>query len=114
MMIIINLILQLESGHYFSLAAGRSNQSVLQEINPGYSVEGLRLRLKLQYSGHIGKDPDAGKDQRWEKGMTEDEMVGRHHRLDGHEFEQNPGAGEGQGSLECSSPWGLKESDMTE
>ena len=114
MMIIINLILQLESGHYFSWAAGRSNQSVLQEINPGYSVEGLRLRLKLQYSGHLGKDPDAGKDQRWEKGMTEDEMVGWHHRLDGHEFEQNPGAGEGQGSLECSSPWGLKESDMTE
>ena len=46
--------------------------------------------------------------------MTEDEMVGWHHRLDGHEFEQAPGAGDGQESLECYSPWGLKESDMTE
>ena len=46
--------------------------------------------------------------------MTEDEMVGRHHRLDGDEFEQASGAGDGQGSLVCSSPWGLKESDMTE
>ena len=47
-------------------------------------------------------------------GMTEDEMVGRHHRLNGHEFEQAPGDGEGQGSLACCSPWGRKESDMTE
>ena len=46
--------------------------------------------------------------------MTEDEMVGWHHRLDGHEFEQAPGDGEGQGSLVCYSPWGLKESDTTE
>ena len=46
--------------------------------------------------------------------MTEDEMVGRHHRLDGHEFEQAPGVGNGQGSLECYSPWGHKELDMTE
>ena len=52
------------------------------------------------------KDPDAGKDLRREKkGMTEDEMVGWHHRLDGHEFEQAPGDGEGQGSLACCSPW---------
>ena len=46
--------------------------------------------------------------------MTEDEMVGRHHRLNGHEFEQAPGDGEGQGSLACCSPWGRKESDITE
>ena len=61
-----------------------------------------------------GKDPDAGKDWRQEeKGTTEDEMVGWHHRLDGHEFEQAPGVGE-QGSLVCCSPWDHKESDMTE
>ena len=62
-----------------------------------------------------GKDRDAGKDRRQEeKGMTEDEMVGWHHRLNGHEFELNLGVGDGQGSLMCYSPWGLKESDMTE
>jgi len=44
--------------------------------------------------------------------MTEDEMVGWHHQIDGHEFEQVPGAGDGQGSLSCGSPWGCKESDM--
>ena len=46
--------------------------------------------------------------------MTEDEMVGWHHRLNGHEFEQTPGGGEGQGSLACCSPWSQKESDTTE
>ena len=63
----------------------------------------------------IGKDPDAGKD--WgqeEKGMTEDEMVGRHHQLYGHEFEQASWIGDGQESLACYSPWGSKESDTTE
>ena len=61
------------------------------------------------------KDPDAGKDWRQEeKGMTEDEMVGWHHQLDGHELEQAPGVGDGQGSLACCSPWGCKELDMTE
>ena len=63
----------------------------------------------------IWKDPDAGKDwRREEKWMTEDEMVKWHHRLDGHEFEQAPCVGDGQGSLACCSPWGCKESDMTE
>ena len=63
----------------------------------------------------IGKDPDAGKDWRQEKkGTTEDEMVGWHHWLNGHEFEQVPGDGEGQGSLVCFSPWGHKELDMTD
>ena len=62
----------------------RSNQSILKEINPGYSLEGLMLKLKLQYFGHLmrkrrltGKDPHAGKQE--EKGATEDEMVGWHH-----------------------------------
>ena len=63
----------------------------------------------------IGKDPDTEKDWRQEeKGMTEDEMVGWHHWPDGHEFEQVLGAGDGQGCLECCSPWGRNESDMTE
>ena len=63
----------------------------------------------------IGKDPDAGKDWGQEKTvMTEDEMVGWHHQLDGHVFEWAPGVGEGQGSLACWSPWGHKELDMTE
>ena len=63
----------------------------------------------------IWKDPDARKDWRQEeKGMTEDEMVGWHHQLDGHEFEQALGIGDGQGSLVCCSPWGLKASEMTE
>ena len=55
----------------------------------------------------IGKDPDVGKDcGQEEKGMTEDEMVGWHHRHNGHEFEQALGIGDGQGSLACCSPWG--------
>ena len=63
----------------------------------------------------IWKDPDAGKDWRHEeKGTTEDEMVGWHYRLNGHEFEQALGAGDGQGSLACCSPWGHKESDTIE
>ena len=72
--------------------ARRSSQSILKEISPRCSLEGLMLKLKLQYFGHlmlrVGKDPDAGRD--WgqeEKGTTEDEMAGWHHRLDGHEFE---------------------------
>ena len=62
----------------------------------------------------LGKDPDAEKDWRQEKGATEDEMVGWHHLLTGHEFEQAPRVGDGQGSLVCCSPWGCKELDMTE
>ena len=61
-----------------------------------------------------GKDPDAGKDGKQEKGMIEDEMVGWHHQLDGQEFEQALGVGDGQGSLACCSLWGCKESDTTE
>jgi len=63
----------------------------------------------------IWKDPDAGKDwRREEKGTTEDEIVGCHHQVNGHEFEQALGAGDGQGSLACCSPWGHKELDTTE
>ena len=63
----------------------------------------------------VWKDPEAGKDWRWEKkGMTEDEMVGWHHWLNGHEFGQAPGVGDGQGGLVCCSPWGCKDSDTTE
>ena len=75
--------------------ARRSNQSILKEISPECSLEGMMLKLKLQYFGHLmrrvgltGKDSDAGRE--WgqeEKGMTEDEMVGWHHRLNGREFE---------------------------
>ena len=97
----------------------RSIQSFLKEINPEYSLEGLMMNLKLWTPGtkscFIGKDPDAGKDWRQEeKGTTEDEMVGWHHQLNGYEFEQVPGDGEGQGSPASCSPWSCKESDTTE
>ena len=62
----------------------------------------------------IGKDPNAGKYGGQEKGVTEDEMVGWHHRINGHECEQTLGDAEGQGSLVCCSPWGRKELDTTE
>ena len=102
--------------------ARRSNQSILKEISPEYSLEGLMLKLKLPIlespdvkSWLIGKDPDAGKDWRQEeKGTTEDEIVGWHHQLNRHEFEQTPGGSEGQGSLTCCSLWGPKESKKTE
>ena len=74
--------------------ARRSNQTILKEISPEYSLEGLMQKLKLQYFGHLTrrfdsleKDPDAGRD--WgqeEKGTTEDEMAGWQHRLNAHEF----------------------------
>ena len=78
--------------------------------------------VKLQYFGHLMPRTNSlektlieGKDwRREEKGMAEDEMVGWHHRLDGHEFEQTPGDSGGQGSLACCSPWGRKELDTTE
>ena len=99
----------------------RLNQSILKEINPEYLSEGLMLKLKHQYFGHLmqraesmGKTLMLGKiEGRGEKGVTEDEIVGWHHRLKGHEFEQTQEDSEGQGSLVCSSPWGCKESDVT-
>ena len=96
--------------------ARRSNQSILKEISPGCSLEGLMLKLKLQYFGHLmwRVDSDAGRGWGQEKGTTEDDMAGWHHRLDGHEFEWTLGVGDGQGGLACCDSWGLKESDTTE
>ena len=96
--------------------------SVLSEIAP---LIRQNLRKILHQFGLGGlfccclffyiKDPDAGKGwKQEEKGTTEDEMVGWHHQLNGHKFEQALGAGDGQGSLACCSPWSRKESDMTE
>ena len=101
--------------------ARRSNQSILKEVSPGCSLEGLMLKLKFQYFGHLMQRVDslettvAGRD--WgqeEKGMTEDEMAGWHHQLDGCEFEWTLGVGDGQGGLVCCGLWGHKESDTTE
>ena len=108
--------------------AKRSNQSILKEISPEYSLKGLMMKVKLQnfcclmwraqllgQSWLIGKDSDAGKDWRQEeKGATEDKLVGWHHWLDGHEFEQTLGDSEGQWSLACCGSWGCKDSDTTE
>ena len=101
--------------------ARRSNQSILKEISPGCSLEGLMLKLKLQYFGHlmqkswfIWKDPDAGKDWRQEEVMTEDEIVGWHHWHNGHGFGWTLGVGDRQGGMACCGSWGLKESDMAE
>ena len=77
----------------------------------------MMLKLKLQYFGHLMRNADSlentlmlGKNEgQEEKGTTEDEIVGWHHRLDGHEFEQAPGVGDGQGGLASCSPWGHKE-----
>ena len=98
--------------------ARRSNQSILKEINPEYSLEGLML--KLQYLGHLMWRADSlektltGKDWRQEeKRMAEDEMVRKHHWLNGHQFEQIPGDSGRQRSLAYCGPWGRKESDMT-
>ena len=102
--------------------ARRSNQSILKEISPGCSLEGLMAKAEtlILWPPHakswlIGKDPDAGRD--WgqeEKGTTEGEMAGWHHRLDGRESEWTPGDGDGQGGLACFDPWGCKESGTTE
>ena len=123
--------------------ARRSSQSVLKEIHPEYSLEGLILKLKLQYFGHLMRRTDslektlmlgkiegrrrgqqrmrwldgisnAGQDWRQEKGTTEDEMVGWHLQFDGQEFEQALGVGDGQGNLACCNPGDHREWDTTE
>ena len=93
----------------------RSNQSILKEINPEYSLEGLMLKLKLQYFGHLIGRADSlektlrlGKNKGRRRGATEDEMLGWHHQLKGHESEQTLKHGEGQGSLVCCSPRGCR------
>ena len=94
-----------------------------KEINLECLLEGLMLKLKLQYFGHLKlqrtsslvKTLMLGKVEGGRRrGLTEDEMVGWHHQLDGHEFEQTWGDSEGQGSPACCSPWGRKELDTTE
>ena len=105
--------------------AKRSNQSILKEISTEYSLERLMLKLKLQYFGHLMQRTDSLEETLMlgkikggrRRGATEDDRVG-----DGHEFEQAPGVlltysfvySDGHRSLACCSPWGRKESDMTE
>ena len=99
--------------------ARRSNQSILKEVNPEYSLGGLMVKLKLQNFGHLMQRTNSlekalmlGKIESRRRGR-QDEVVGWHHRLDGHEFKQVLEVGDGQGSLACCSPWGHEESDMT-
>ena len=101
--------------------ARRSNQSTLKEISPEYSLEGLMLKLKLQYFGHLMRRTDSlektlmlGRTEGRKRRGRQDELVGWHHWLDEHEFEQTLGVSDGQGGLACSSPWGHRESDTTE
>ena len=105
--------------------ARRSNQSILKEISPECSLEGLMLKLKRQYFGHLIQRSDS-----FEKTLMLGKIEGGRRRgrqkmgcwmasqmpfkLNGHEFEQALGVGEEQGSLACCSPWGHKESDITE
>ena len=98
----------------------RSNQSILKEINPEYSLEGLMLKLKLQYFGPLMRRANSlEKSWCWERlmaggdGVIKSEMVGWHHELKRRELEQTPGDGKGQGSLAHCSPLGLKELDTT-
>ena len=92
----------------------RANYSILKEINPENTLEGLMMKLKLQYFGHLMRRADSlektlmlGKiEGRRRRGRQKDKMVGWHHWLSGYEFEQTLGDGEGQGSLACCNPWG--------
>ena len=94
--------------------ARRSNLSIVKEISPEYSLEGLMLKLKLQYFGHLMQRVDSlektlmlGKiEGRRRRGSTKEGTVGWHHWFKGHESEQTPGDSEGQGSLACCNPWG--------
>ena len=102
--------------------ARRSNQSILKEISPGISLEGIDAKAEAPVlwpphakSWLIGKDSDAGRDWGQEvKGTTEDEMAGWHHWLDERESEWTLGVGDGQGGLACCDSWAHIESDMTE
>ena len=102
--------------------ARRSNQSILKEISPGISLEGMMLKLKLQYSGHLMRRVDSLKKTlmlgeiggRRRRGQTENGMAGWHHWLDGRESQWTPGVGDGQGGLACCDSWGRKEEDTTE
>ena len=98
----------------FKPVSPKGNQSWIFIGRTDVEAEGQILWPPDVKSWLTGKDPDAGKD--WgqeEKGVTEHELVGWHHWLNGHEFEQTLGDSEGQGSLVCCSPWGYKELDLT-
>ena len=100
--------------------ARRSNQSILKEISPEYSLEGLILKLQyfghlMQRAGSLEKTLMLGNIEGRRRGQaTEDEMVGWHHRINGYEFEQTSGVGDGQGGRACCNPWSHKETDMTD
>ena len=101
--------------------ARRSNQSILKEISPEYPLEGLMLKLKLQYFGRLMWTTDSYEEpwcwERLKAGREGDDRgwdVGWHHLLNGHEFDYTPGVGDGQGGLTCCTPCGHKESDTTE
>ena len=102
--------------------ARRSNQSILKEISPEYSLEGLMLKLRDSNTLATWCEKLTHWKRPWwwerlkqeEKGTTKDEMVGWHHQLNGHGFGWTPWVGDGQWGLACCSPWGHKESDMTE
>ena len=101
--------------------ARRSNQPILKEISPGISLEGMMLKLNLQYFGHLMRKVDSLEETLMLGGiggrrrrMTEDEMAGWHHWLDGRESEWTPGVDDGQGGLACCNSWGRRESDTTE
>ena len=105
-----------------SWTARRSNQSIVKEINPEYSLEGLMLKLKLQYFDRMMLTADSlektlmlGKiEGRRRRGQQRMRWVGWPHRFNGDEFEKTPGHSEKQGRLACCNPWGHKELDMTE
>ena len=101
--------------------ARRFNQSILREISPGYSLEGLMLKLKLQYFGHLMRRADSlektlmlGKIEGRRRRGRQDEMVRWHHWVNGHGFGWTLGVGDAQGGLACCGSWGCRESDTTE
>ena len=108
----------------------RLNQSILKEINPEYFLEGLMLKLKLQYFGHLmqtahslektlilgkteGRRWSGQQRMKWLDLIYSMDLTVGYHQLTGHDFEQTPGDGIGQGSLGCCSPWGRKEPETT-
>ena len=99
----------------------RSNQSILKDISPEYSLEELMVKLKLQYFGHLVRRTDSfektlmlGKIESRRRRGRQDEMVGWHHWLNGHGFGWTPGVGDGQWGLACCRSWDRKESDTTD